>query len=458
MEFRRILDVCLFSMVMLFAMRCSDGTESGDSNGESTIAESTYSVENEVKEYVGELRSDSRVVQAFEIIEALEPQTYSDHILVTETPAPPFKELPRARLFSKMMEESGADSVWIDEVGNVLALRKGQRRNQTIGLAAHLDTVFPEGTNVTVSIRGDTLFAPGVGDDSRGLIEVLTVLRALEQAGIETIADILFIGTVGEEGLGDLRGVKHLFRPDGPGIDIWIAIDGGRFGNIVHRGLGSHRYRVSFKGPGGHSWGAFGLANPHHALGDAISRFVTKADQFTQTGPKTSYNIGRIGGGTSVNSIPFVSWMEIDMRSEDPDRLDAIDEMLHAAIHEALDAQNVARRSGPLLKVDIEMIGNRPSGSLDPRLSIVQHAVAATQLLGGTPTFSISSTDSNIPISKGIPAITIGRGGKGGNAHSLLEWWVNDEGYRSIQWSLLIVLAEAGLTETGLEATSSQKE
>ena len=244
------------------------------------------------------------------------------------------------------------------------------------------------------------------------------------------------------------RYADHLFREGGLPISSWIAIDGGRFGNIVHRGLGSHRYRVTFKGPGGHSWGAFGLANPHHALGEAISLFVKRADAFTESGPKTSYNIGRIGGGTSINSIPFVSWMEIDLRSEDPARLAAIDSLLHVSVQEALDTQNIVRRTGPLLKLDIDKIGDRPSGSIDKNSDIVQHAVAATHLLGGTATFSISSTDSNIPISKGIPSITIGRGGKGGNAHSLLEWWINDDGYKSIQWALLISLAEAGIVDT----------
>ncbi|MEM8485474.1 MAG: M20/M25/M40 family metallo-hydrolase [Bacteroidota bacterium] len=412
-----------------------------------------FELDEILEQYVGDLRAEGQVVQAFEVIEALEPQTRSDHILITETPAPPFKEAARAALFADLLQEAGADSVWIDAVGNVLGLRKGQQGRhatqdrRTVALSAHLDTVFPEGTNVNVVIRGDTLFAPGVGDDSRGLVEVLTVLRALAQSGIETEADVLFIGTVGEEGLGDLRGVKHLFSNEGPGIDAWLAIDGGRFGNIVHRGLGSHRYRVTFRGPGGHSWGAFGMANPHHALGDAISKFVEKADAFTEEGARTSYNIGRLGGGTSINSIPFVSWMEIDLRSEDPGRLSAIDSLLHAAIAEALDAQNIMRRSGPLLKVNVDMIGNRPSGSIEKDVPIVQYAVAAAHLLGGTPTFSISSTDSNIPISQGIPGITIGRGGEGGHAHSLLEWWINDEGHRSIQWALLTLLAEARLAK-----------
>ncbi|MFK7845692.1 MAG: M20/M25/M40 family metallo-hydrolase [Rhodothermales bacterium] len=445
--------ICCLLLLFLAVIGCANEEKQSLPEEDVPVVSDFYDVDDQFEQEVGEIRANAKVVQAFKVIEALEPQTRSDHILITETPAPPFKEELRAVLFAGMLKEAGADSVWIDDVGNVIGLRSGYAGRsfsepaRTVALSAHLDTVFPEDTNVRVAVRGDTLFAPGIGDDSRGLVEVLTVLRALEQAQVETEADVLFIGTVGEEGLGDLRGVKHLFGAGDVGIDAWIAIDGGRFGNIVHRGLGSHRYRITYRGPGGHSWGAFGLANPHHALGDAISRFVQKADVFTQTGPKTSYNIGRIGGGTSINSIPFVSWMEVDLRSENPEFLDQIDVLLHEAVQEALDEQNIMRRSGPLLSVDVSMIGDRPSGSLDKDNAIVQYAVAATQLLGGTPTFSISSTDSNIPISKGIPGITIGRGGRGGNAHSLLEWWINDDGYRNIQWSMLTLLSEAKLAD-----------
>ncbi|MDZ7690652.1 MAG: M20/M25/M40 family metallo-hydrolase [Balneolaceae bacterium] len=178
-----------------------------------------------------------------------------------------------------------------------------------------MDTVFPIETDVTVEQSGDTLFAPGIGDDGRGLTTVLALLRSIDTLNLSFESDILFIGNVGEEGLGDLRGMKYLFREGGPQIDFFISVDGTRIKSITNGALGSHRYEVTFKGPGGHSWGAFGLANPHHALSRAITHFVDKAEEYTQTDPKTSYNIGRIGGGTSVNSIPFESWLEVDMRS-----------------------------------------------------------------------------------------------------------------------------------------------
>src|SRR5699024_4667109 len=247
---------------------------------------------------------------------------------LTEIPAPPFKEhkFGRGERFAELLREYGADSVWTDSIGNVIGLRKGTQRDSVLALAAHLDTVFPEGTDVTVTQKGDTLFAPGISDDGRGLTTVLTVLRAFDAHNIQTQSDILFIGDVGEEGSGDLRGMKYLFRKDGPEISHFISIDGSNDKRIVNGALGSHRYRVTFKGPGGHSWVAFGLANPHHALGQAITNFVEVADNYTNgEGRKTSYTVGRIGGGKEVNSIPFESWMEVDMRSLSQKRLNKID-------------------------------------------------------------------------------------------------------------------------------------
>lgn len=401
--------------------------------------------ENRYDGEVGRLAERPDVQTAFRTIDALEPRTHDDLVLLTEIPAPPFQEGRRARQFADMLRVAGADSVWIDEVGNVLALRRGAGGGRTVALDAHLDTVFPDGTDVTVRVRGDTLFAPGIGDDTRGLVVVLTVLRALQGATIRTDADVLFIGTVGEEGLGDLRGVRHLFGAGGPRIDSWIAVDGGSAGRVTNGALGSHRYRVTFRGPGGHSWGAFGLANPHHALGRAIHYFVDAADRYTHEGPRTSYNVGVIGGGTSVNSIPFDSSMEVDMRSVSPARLEGVDSLLQRAVRRALDEQNALRRDGPPLTVEVALIGKRPSGEIAPETPIVQRALATARYFGLTPTLSTSSTDSNIPIARGIPAVTIGRGGVGGGGHSPGEWWMNRDGARAIKNALLLLLAEAGV-------------
>ena len=396
---------------------------------------------------ITELAERAVIQRAFRAIDDLDATTVAHHITLTEIPAPPFMEERRAARFAEMLRDAGADSVWIDEIGNVLALRRGRPGGRTVAVDAHLDTVFPEGTDVTVRTSGDTLYAPGIGDDTRGLSIVVTILRALNNAEVRTRDDILFIGTVGEEGLGDLRGMKHLFRDGGPRIDTWISIDGVNPSRVIHRGLGSHRYRVTMKGPGGHSWGAFGLGNPHHALGLAIEKFVAAADAYTSDGPRTSYNVGRIGGGTSVNSIPFESWMEVDMRSESPERLNGIDALFQRAMHEGLADANRVRRDGDSLTIDITMIGDRPSGTTELTAPIVQRALAAITYFDREPNPTISSTNANIPISLGVPAITIGSGGAGSGAHALSEWWVNEEGGSGIKQALLIVAAEAGVVD-----------
>ncbi len=407
-------------------------------------------------EEVGRLADHPTLRAAFEVIEALETFTVADHIRLTETPAPPFMEDERARVYAGWLREAGADSVFIDEEGNVVALRRGRGGERsrtpsgdprTVALSGHLDTVFPPELEIAVTQRGDTLFAPGIGDDTRGLIAVLTVLRALERAGLETQADVRFIGTVGEEGLGDLRGMKHLFRPGADPIHAWIDVDGTGLGRIINKGLGSHRYRVAFRGPGGHSWGAFGLANPAHALGRATRHFQDAADTLTRSGPRTSYNVGRLGGGTSVNSIPFEAWMEVDMRSEDEASLERIDAALRGAAQRALEEENLLRREGPALELDLEMVGDRPAGEIPDDHPLVERAAAATRRFGGEPRLARASTDSNIPLARGIPAVTIGSGGEGGGAHSPGEWWINRDGHLAIQAALLLLVAEAGLAE-----------
>ena len=412
----------------------------------------SFSQENEIeKKYFNEIKAilkNKKVKKSYEYIIQQEPFTYENLIKLTEIEAPPFKEQNRAIEFKHMIEEIGIDSVWIDLEGNVVGLLKGQEGTRTVGLDAHLDTVFPEGTDVKVRIKNDTLYAPGIADDSRGLSMLLTILKTIRNNDIALRDNLLFIGSVGEEGLGDLRGVKYLFRNGASKIDSWISIDGGSIGRVNNKGLGSYRYRVTFIGPGGHSWGSFGLVNPHHALGKAIQLFVNSADNYTSKGSKTSYNIGIIKGGTSINSIPFESIMEVDIRSVDPSRLDEMEEILQNSVKEALDDQNNRKRMGDNLTYVIDKIGNRPSGELSPSLPLVQRAMAVTKHFGVTPRLTRGSTNSNIPISLGVPSVTIGRGGKGGNVHSLAEWWYNDRGYRSIQLSLLLVLMEAGFLET----------
>ena len=411
-------------------------------------AQEGVELNKEIEKEVRSLARTSVVKKAFEYIEVMDARTTKDLVYLTEIPAPPFKEQARAEAFLEMLQEAGVDEAYIDEAGNAVGIRKGSGTGRVVVLDAHLDTVFPEETDVTVQFRGDTLAAPGIGDDTRGLVMVATVLRALNSEEIRTEADVWFVGTVGEEGLGDLKGVKHFFRDDAPIIDAWIAIDGGRVGRVMYEGVGSYRYRAAFKGPGGHSWGAFGLGNPHHALGLAIDNFVLAADDYTKEGLKTSYNVGRIGGGTSINSIPFESWMEVDMRSISPERLDGLDEIFKDAMRQALDEANALRRDGPALELDLEMIGNRPSGSLPTTTPLIQRAIAATRYFEIEPATGPSSTNSNIPISLGVPSVTIGWGGHTGGTHSLHEWWLNDEsGIRAIKLALLLLVSEAGVSK-----------
>ncbi len=397
------------------------------------------------KQEIDELVDLDVIRQAFLFIEAYDEQTIENQIHLNEIPAPPFKEELRAIRFAEMLGEAGLTDVEIDEEGNVLGWRSGSTGEKTIVFSAHLDTVFPEETDVSVTVRNDTLFAPGISDDARGLTTVLTVLQTLQELDIQTVHDILFVGTVGEEGLGDLRGVKYLFREDGPEIDAFISVDGSDDDRIVNQALGSHRYRVTFEGPGGHSWSAFGKANPAHALGRTIHHFDENASKYVSDGPGTSYNVGRIGGGTSINAIPYSNWMEVDMRSIEQNRLYVMDDILEEAAEKGLYEANEIRTRGDRLTVELELIGNRPSGEIDPVEPLIQRAIAVTSHFGNKPRLIRSSTDSNVPISLGIPSMTLGGGGSSGGMHSLSEWWYNDEGCKGIQRSFLILVSEAGL-------------
>ena len=385
--------------------------------------------------------------RALAIVRELETEVERELIVLTEIPAPPFEEAARAARYVELLAGAGLDDVAVDEVGNVLARRPGSGDGETVAIVAHLDTVFPPGTDVTVRRDGDRLYAPGIGDNTRGLILLLNVARALARADVRTVADILFVGSVGEEGLGDLRGTRHLLRAAGPRVDQFIAIDGGSDSRVVTQALGARRYRVTLIGSGGHSWGDFGLANPAHTLGRAIFYFDEAAAEVVNGGPPTSYNVGRIGGGTSVNAVPGESWAEVDMRSVDPDQLGRMDDVLRAAVERAVNEQNRTRDRGKPLEVDVELIGDRPSGTVDPGTPLVQRALAVTRFLGLQPQLGAASTDANLPIAAGIPAVTIGRGGTGGGTHSRGEWWAATDAHVGVQRALVLLVASAGLAD-----------
>ena len=385
------------------------------------------------------LTADAAIKTALEWIRNAEPQTIDDQIRLCEVEAPPFKEAKRAEVYARLFREAGLQNVRIDKEGNVLGDRPGTQPRPRLVFSAHLDTVFPEGTDVKVKRDGNVLRGPGIGDDCRGLAVLLAVVRAMNQAKIQTPGTISFVGTVGEEGLGDLRGVKYLFNEGMKGqIDRFVSIDGTGLG-ITHIAVGSLRYRVTFKGPGGHSYGAFGLSNPLHALGRAvetISQFEVPGD------PKTTFNVGRVGGGTSVNAIPFDAWFEMDMRSASASALQALDVKFHRAVDDAVKAED-ARWKKNVLTVDKALVGNRPAGQTPANAPIVQAAVSVTRALGFAVTLDEGSTDSNIPMSLGIPAITIDGGGRGTGSHALDESFDQTNSWHGSQRALLVAIALA---------------
>ena len=367
-------------------------------------------------------------------------------VTLTEIPSPPFKEQARAKAFLAMLREQGLDALEMDGVGNVMGIRKGTGGAPLMAVNAHLDTVFPEGTNVTVKRAGTKLMAPGIGDDTRGLALLLALIRTMDAARIETPGDILFVGNVGEEGEGDLRGIKFLL---GKGkykdrIKQVVAIDGVGLDHVTRGGVGSRRYRVAFKGPGGHSYGAFGLVNPAFAMGNAMAKFSRIQVPAT---PKTTFNIGVVAGGTSINSIPSQVTMDVDIRSESCAELKKLDDTFLGIVRDATGEENRTRatREGPIT-VDPKLIGERPCGETPLDAPLVQAAAAAIKAFGKTPEFSFGSTDANIPMSLGIPAITIGAGGPSGRAHSPDEWTDVEpaSNVQNVRMALAILVAASG--------------
>jgi tripeptide aminopeptidase len=396
---------------------------------------------------VARVVADPKFKTATDTLEREHDRLVSELITLTEIPAPPFKEDRRAAAYLEMLRQHGLTNVERDAEGNVMGLRRGAGTGPILVVAAHLDTVFPEGTDVKVRRSGTRLAAPGIGDDTLGLAALLALIRATNAAGFQTQRDILFVGNVGEEGLGDLRGVKYLFQkgPYAKRIGMFISIDGADPGSdIVYGGVGSKRYRATFKGPGGHSYGAFGLVSPAFAMGNAMQKFGRLK---VPASPKTTFNVGVIGGGTSVNSIPVEQWMEVDMRSESRAELEKLNETFIGLMNEAVAEENKTRstREGPI-SLDLKLVGDRPSGETPQTSAIVQTAAAAVRSAGMTPSFSYSSTDANLPMSLGIPAITIDAGGNGERSHALDEWVDVEKTamIRGLRSALALILALAG--------------
>lgn len=432
------LDISLPGMIVIFTLMTQALQAQTESAGQTLVP-----IDAVLSETFDRLSTDVRVQDALSAIEAREPATIREQFRMTEIPAPPFMEQERAEYFLQQLRARGLEDAYIDSEGNALGIRRGSGGGPTILVAAHLDTVFPEGTDTSIELRGGRYYAPGIGDDTRGLAALLSVIQAFEDSGIQTVGDIIFAGNVGEEGRGDLRGVKALFR-DFPQVDGFVSIDGVRLRRITLAGTGSRRFEFQFTGPGGHSFGAFGMASAIHAMGRAIA----KIGEFrTPSEPKTTFTVGTVGGGTSVNSIAADAVFAIDMRSNDREQLALLEERAKAAALEAVAEENARWNNGEI-SVEFKLIGDRPVGRTATESPIVQAAALAFDEVGiELEELSTSSTDSNVPMSLGIPAITIAGGGNGGGAHSPDEWFMPTDSWVGPQTAFLLLLALAGIED-----------
>ncbi len=405
---------------------------------------------------IASLAADPSVARAFATIDSSAADFTEEQIRICEIPAPPFGEEARARYIAARFTRIGLRDVRIDEVGNVIGILPGRSPEPLPAISAHLDTVFPEGTDVRVRRVGSRLCAPGIGDDVAGLAALVAVAETIVKAQIRLAGSLAFVATVGEEGEGDLRGVRHLFGGGSLAkrISSFVTIDGAGADWVTHAALGSRRYRIRLEGPGGHSWGDFGVVNPVHALGRIAARL---ADYPAPTTPRTTFNIGHIAGGESVNVIPSSAFMDIDLRSTAETELKRIEDFLLRAASDSVAAENSLRAaSGRPIQSSVTLIGSRPSGEQPADAPIVRTAIEVGGLLGLRTSLNRASTDANVPISLGIPAIAIGAGGISGNPHRLTEWYDpqgRDLGYKR---ALLIAIALAGIAGADNSTSSTE--
>lgn len=368
-----------------------------------------------------------------------------EQVELVQIPAPPLGEAERARAVAERFEAVTGARVETDEAGNVLAHLAGTEASAApVVVAAHLDTVFPAGTELAVRRERGRIYAPGITDNARGLAALLALCRLLAASPLRTHRPLVFAATVGEEGIGDLRGVKHLFR-DGAALrnaHAFVALDGCGSRRIVHRSVGSLRLRVDVHGPGGHSWSDRGRANPVAVVAKLAADIG--ALPLPHAVPSAAAAT-RIGGGTSINAIPADAWLEVDLRSATADTLTWLGRRVRDLAHEALAAENSRSRQHPDLTMGIREIGNRPAGITPPDGLLVRAALEATREIGTRPELVASSTDANVPMSLGIPAIAMGAGGEGGGIHTLGEWYGTRNGASGLERVLLTVLAVAGV-------------
>jgi len=414
--------------------------------------ETTPKITSETENVFSKLKANPQVRQGLEFLRNDDAATLAEQKTIVAIPAPPFKEKVRAEYYRQRLQALGLKDVKIDGEGNVYGIRPGTGKDPKIFVEAHLDTVFPEGTNTKPVERDGKIFAPGISDDTRGLAEMLSVIRAFNATGIRTVGDVIFCGTVGEEGLGDLRGMKAFFR-DHKDIAASVNLDGARVEGITYLATGSHRYEIRFKGPGGHSFGAFGTPSAIHAMGRAIAKI---ADVQTPSNPKTTFTVGTVSGGTSVNAIAAEATMFLDMRSDSQQELLKLERQILPLLQKAVDEENARWKSNLKIAVEAKQVGDRPAGSQSPNATIVQAAWMATQVIGQQPRLmGASSTNANLPISLGVPAVTLRSGGQDGFNHAPGEWFDPTNGYLGPQRTFVAILGLAGvdgITEPLLQA------
>jgi tripeptide aminopeptidase len=399
------------------------------------VAPTPTQVKPAVDQAYTQLLGAPSVVQLLEAVKADHERSIEDLKALTEIEAPPFKEQKRAEAFLARMKALGLADARIDSEGNVIGLRKGSGNGPKLLISAHLDTVFPAGTDVKVKERDGKLHAPGISDDTRGLAVLLSWLKVLNDNKIETVGDLMFVGNVGEEELGNLRGMKAIFR-EHLDIDGMVGVEPAPEGNVLLLGTASHRYEVTFKGPGGHSYAAFGqVPSAIHGMGRAIAKI---ADIKTPSFPKTTFTVGTVGGGTSVNTIAPDARMAVDIRSDDMATLLDTEKKILAAIDEAVAEEN-KRWNVATLSASSKLIGDRPGGRTASDSVIVEAAVRSNAAFGHKTLLIGASTDANVPMSLGIPAIIIGGGGKTGGFHALSEWIDVTDGWKGAQNGLVTV-------------------
>lgn len=368
-------------------------------------------------------------------------------IAVAQIAAPTGEEHERGGWIARRYRDCGLCDIHTDGAGNVIGRRNGARELEPVVICAHLDTVFPRDTDLSIRRDGERLVGPGINDNGRGLAVMLALATEIDGVRLRTTRPVEFVATTGEEGIGDLRGAKHYFADRGRGAHAVIALDGAGDERIIHRALGSRRFRISFNGPGGHSWSAFGVPNAVHAAAGTAARLAALR---LPTSPRTTLSVGRIGGGLSVNSIPASAWLEVDVRSTSAQQLDELESTIRRLTQLAVEEENAKRAlSAPALAATIAPIGARPCGETPVEHELVQSAIEATRLVGRHPDLALASTDANVPISQSIPAIAIGAGGRGGDAHTHMEWFDNLHGTVGVARALTIVVTAARLQTSG---------